>query len=78
MNKKRHILIRWRWAVVAGAMMQVLSAIQHYRVHDVTGWPVPAVLVLPLLTFGALGNCALAVMVWVTYFYGRSAAKRSP
>lgn len=37
MNKKRNVLIRWRWAITAGAVAQVLGAIQHYRLHDVTG-----------------------------------------
>jgi len=78
MSKKRHVLIRWRRAVTVGAVAQVLATVQHYRLHDITGWPVPSAFVLPLLTFGALSNCALAVMTWVACFYGRSAAKRSP
>ncbi len=72
MNKKPNILIRWRWATTVGAALEIYSTAYHYVKHDVSGWPVPGAFVLPLLTVGAVSICALAIMTWVAYFYGRA------
>lgn len=69
MSKKPNIIIRWRWAFTVGAILEVLNTVQHYAKHDVSGWPVASVFVIPLLAFGAVGICILAVASWWGYFY---------
>ncbi len=62
-------VFRWRWAMTFGAALNMWSLADHYKWHDVTGWPMPSAWVLPWLTFGCVGFCLFVASVWIAYFY---------
>ncbi len=63
------LIFRWRWVMTFGAVLNVWAVVDHYKRHDVIGWPMPSAWVLPWLTFGGVGLCVLAVMIWIAYLY---------
>ena len=52
-----------------GAALQIWGVVQQYKMHDVTGWPMPSAWVLPWLTFGCIGTCVFTASLWITYLY---------
>ena len=52
-----------------GAALQIWGVVQQYKMHDVTGWPMPSAWVLPWLTFGCIGTCVVTASLWITYLY---------
>ena len=67
MNKKPNIIIRWRWAFTVAAILEVLNTADHLIKHDVSGWPVPNILVIPLLALGAAAMVLLTAASWWGY-----------
>ncbi len=64
------LLIRWRWLMTVLMALQIFELVHHYKVRDVTGWPLlPSAWVLPWLTLGCVGVCVLTATVWTAYLY---------
>ena len=64
MTEKPLWIIRWRWAFAAGSTLMLWSAAMHTASHDVTGYPWPSSLTLPILWLSALSITFYAVVVW--------------
>ncbi len=67
MNKKPNIIIRWRWAFTVAAILEILNTADHFVKQNISGLPMPSILFILLLAFGAAGMIFLAVVSWWGY-----------
>jgi hypothetical protein len=65
MSERPGLVIRWRWAYTAAAVLMLWNASWHTARHDVTGLPVPVGFVPAMLWIPALIMVFIAVCAWV-------------